>query len=122
VAPAPVTEINRIGGRVSYAYSDVFAHEDRVTRWLATLLYEDASRVTGVDLNGPGVTDTTLQQLASLRWIEGVNLSRSDVTDAGLKHLEKLPRLKYVSLHRTRVTESGIRELRNAMPNLYVDR
>ena len=62
-------------------------------------------------LNGPTVTNATLEPLKGLNNVEKLSLHSTKITDGGLVHLEGLSRLKYLYLDNTQITDSGLQHL-----------
>lgn len=73
-------------------------------------------------LSATGVTDAGLAHVARLKQLRLLSLNGTQVTDAGLTHLEKLTTLTWLFLLGTKVTDAGLAKLKQALPDLKVER
>jgi Leucine-rich repeat (LRR) protein len=73
-------------------------------------------------LSATGVTDAGLAHVAKLEQLRLLSLNGTQVTDAGLAHLEKLTTLTELFLLGTKVTGAGLAKLKQALPDLKVER
>lgn len=71
----------------------------------------DDPLVSEIQLNGPRVTDQTLDGARAPRNARALDLSGSRVTDAGLRHLSAGP-LEHLDLDETAVSDAGLAALR----------
>jgi hypothetical protein len=115
------SDIQRLGGRYDCEHSTSLIMGGWPSRFMAFVLYEDFSHVTGVSLDGTRIVDDDLAVLASLPNLEGLDISGTEITDASVVHLAKLPNLKYVNAHKTKMTNAGVAELKSRHPSLLVD-
>lgn len=58
------------------------------------------------------VTDSSLENLATLPNLEVLRIAGAQITDAGLLHLQSLKNLKYLDLSHTPISDAGIAHLR----------
>jgi hypothetical protein len=68
------------------------------------------------------ITDAGLAHLSGLEELEQLDLQHSQVTDAGLEHLKGLKSLRRLLLGRAPVTDKGLDSLREALPDLNVNK
>ncbi len=102
----------------------------------ATMVYSDQQGFTDSDLEhvshlrdikqlylpGTSVTNQGLGNLTELHRLEELGLENTRITDAGLAKLGTLKCLRRLILTGTRVTDSDVRELKEALPNIRVER
>jgi hypothetical protein len=62
-------------------------------------------------LDGSGVKDDDLREVALLTELKWLTLYRSEVSDAGLKHLTGLKQLRRLGLHDTKVADEGMKHV-----------
>jgi Leucine-rich repeat (LRR) protein len=105
-----VAEIEKLGGRV------VFDDESEMLSG-KVLSYEERldKPVVRVMLQGPKVTDASLEWLMGIPELEYLDLSGTQVTDTGLKRLQRLTRLRELQLNDTQVTDAGLEHLKSLM-------
>ena len=98
---------------------------------LATLKLADAAvgylngltNLQTLELGGTEITDTGLANLAGLTNLQALNLDGTKVTDAGLVHLKGLTNLESLALAGyTQITDAAITELKQALPNLQIEK
>jgi hypothetical protein len=77
-----------------------------------------AQRAVYVHLHGLHVSDETLRELSTLKYVEVLSINGGRITDAGLQCLSKLPNLRMLTLVDTGVTAAGVEKLRGALPPL----
>ncbi|HTI52269.1 MAG TPA: prenyltransferase/squalene oxidase repeat-containing protein [Planctomycetaceae bacterium] len=68
------------------------------------------------------ITDAGLPHLNRLPQLRRLSLANATITDAGLSGLKTLGRLEELNLKGTKVTDAGVQELRQAFPQLKVER
>jgi len=73
-------------------------------------------------LEGTRITDKGLVYLKDLKKLTYLNLYNTAVTDAGLAQLAGLVNLKELYLWQTKVTDEGVKKLKQALPNLDINR
>jgi hypothetical protein len=75
-----------------------------------------------LSLEGTGLTDAGLPELAGLVRLQALCLAKTEVTDAGVKALTGLKGLRTLSLWDTGVRRDGWEELRKALPgcDIYI--
>lgn len=78
------------------------------------LLAPIAEQVAWLDLARSQVTDTGLDVIAKMPYLERLHLENTKVSDAGLAKLGALPALEYLNLYGTKVTDGGIASLAGA--------
>lgn len=83
---------------------------------------KQASKITGLHLYESKVTDAGLAHLKGIDNIEHINLSNTAITDAGLAHFKGMTKLRLLIVNGTKVTDSGIADLKNALPELQVEK
>jgi Leucine-rich repeat (LRR) protein len=94
----------------------------------ADLAGEDWQRIsqmehlTRLELQQSNLTDTALAHLEGLNHLTYLNIHSTNVSDAGLAHLEVLHSLEKLYLWQTRVSDAGVQALRNALPELTINR
>ena len=88
--------------------------------WLVHL--KGLSSLEALMLGNTSVTDAGLVCLKGLAQLSDFDLSQTQVTDAGLAYLKGLSKLERLYLKRTQVTDTGVAELRQALPDLSVER
>ena len=76
-----------------------------------------------LDLIGDQITDAGLVHLEALTGLETLVLSGTQITDAGLVHLKGLTNLESLALASyTKITDAAITELKQALPNLQIEK
>ncbi len=76
-----------------------------------------------LNLNQTRIGDAGLEQLRYLSELQSLDLAGTDVTDKGLDHLRTLKKLRYVHLFDLgRVTDAGVASLKQARPELHIER
>jgi uncharacterized membrane protein len=80
------------------------------------------SNLTRLELQRSNVAGTDLVALAGLAHLKFLNLYGTDVDDSGLEHMRRLSSLRWLYLWQTGVSDSGIAALREALPELLIDR
>jgi hypothetical protein len=93
----------------------------RVTDVAAARL-SDLTRLKAVSLKGSNVTSEGVLYVSRLSNLRKLDLTGTLVDDVGLGHLKSISGLTYLNLRYTRVTESGVADLKQALPNLVVER
>lgn len=78
--------------------------------------------LTHLHLDRTGITDAGLAQLKGLTNLTYLNLYSTSIGDAGLAHLAGLKNLRRVYLWQTKVTDVGANSLKQAIPELYLNR
>ena len=73
-------------------------------------------------LEGTPITDKGLVHLKDLKKLTYLNLYNTAITDAGLAQLAGLANLKHLYLWQTKVTDEGVKKLKQALPNLDINR
>ena len=73
-------------------------------------------------LEGTSITDKGLIYLKDLKKLTYLNLYNTAVTDVGLAQLVGLTNLKQLYLWQTKVTDAGVKKLKQALPNLDINR
>lgn len=73
-------------------------------------------------LEKTALTDAALAHLAGFAELRYLNLYNTKVTDAGLAHLKGLKNLEKLYLWQTEVTDAGAKALKEALPNLAINR
>jgi hypothetical protein len=69
-----------------------------------------------LDLRGTSITDRGLASLSRLTELRELSLSRTSVSDAGLFRLEQLTNLEWLALSNTAVTPDGAKKLKRHLP------
>jgi hypothetical protein len=69
-------------------------------------------KVHELNLKDTQVTDAGLANLAALATLKRLHLEKTKVTDAGLAHLKDLANLEYLNLYGTAVTDAGLEHLK----------
>ena len=64
-----------------------------------------------IKLDGTGVRDSELTNLADAPGLDSLSLADTKITDAGLAHLENLRQLKHLNLARTGIKSAGLAHL-----------
>ncbi|QDT46961.1 hypothetical protein Pan258_09860 [Symmachiella dynata] len=103
-----ITEVEKLGGDTGSNIVRPFGIPDAVDDeylWIFTRVYE-------VDLTKAQVSDTLLEHLGELIYLEDLDLTGTQVIDAGLKHLRGLDKLPWLVLDNTQVCDAGLRHLR----------
>lgn len=75
-----------------------------------------------LDASGTRVSDEGLRYLEKAKSLQALSLRNTRVTDAGLEFLKQIKTLKSLDLTGTQATEQGVSRLRQALPNLQVQR
>ena len=78
--------------------------------------------LTKLNLAQSNVSDEALAHVAKLEKVEWINLFSTGVTDAGLTQLAGLKTLRRLYLFETKVTDAGVNTLKQALPELKIDR
>ena len=79
--------------------------------------------LTQLTILGRGVSDADLTHLRKLVGLKVLHIESSEITDAGVKSLAGLTKLTKLILSRhAKVTEAGITDLKEAIPNLDIER
>jgi hypothetical protein len=68
-------------------------------------------KVYELNLKDTQITDAGLANLATLATLKRLHLEKTKVTDAGLAHLKDLANLEYLNLYGTAVTDAGLEHL-----------
>lgn len=89
---------------------------------LSPLVALKASELRLLDLCHTDITDDGLLYLKGLTSLTALNLEITQISDAGLKHLTALTSLELLYIGCTKVTEVGIAFLKEALPNLKIER
>lgn len=71
-----------------------------------------ADQVAWLGLAGTKVTDTGLEQIKGLKNLRRLHLEKTNITDAGLAHLSGLAELRYLNLYGTKVSDAGLAHLK----------
>ena len=66
--------------------------------------------------------DEHLKYLDAFPALTLLSLAHTQVSDAGVVYLKRLRNLKRISLLDTQVTTAGVRELREALPQVQIQR
>jgi hypothetical protein len=104
-----VEAIQKAGGQVSYDYGRADASR---TNWLQDLLGRDFFfDVSGVYLNGTGVSAELLREAREDGQTSQLRYFDAHMTDDELAVLKKLPRIKDLTLCNTKVTDAGLANL-----------
>jgi hypothetical protein len=104
-----VEAIQKAGGQVSYDYGRADASR---TKWLQDLLGRDFFfDVSGVYLNGTGVSAELLREAREDGQTSQLRYFDAHMTDDELAVLKKLPRIKDLTLCNTKVTDAGLANL-----------
>lgn len=74
--------------------------------------------IRGLMLIGPGTTNQTLTDIATLPGITHLSISHSSITDTGLAELAKLTNLEEVDLSSTEISGKGLSNL-SSLPRLW---
>lgn len=116
--------IERLGGRVRFdgdKVVEVNLEGKRISDDDLKLL-QPLRNLRKLDLEETPITDAGLKHLADLTSLEYLDLEETRVTDAGMEHLKGLKNLRVINLDDTRVTRRGEQILRDAIPNLRIER
>ena len=108
-----VEAILKSGGTVAYDYEcDKSGHINPTSgnppgpEWLRKLVGDDFF-TTAIILHPSNITDTELEHLEGLPYLQVLGLRYNKITDAGLGHVKKLTRLHTLDLQSTQVTDAG---------------
>ena len=85
-----------------------------------TFLSSASSELSILDLRNTGVTDASMQQIASFPQLEVLVLSGTAVSDAGVRELLRMHALKDLRLRGTGVSNDCIQQLATALPKLRI--
>lgn len=88
----------------------------------ATAQLGELAELTHLHLEKTAITDAALANLKNLQKLEYLNLYGTAITDAGLEHVAALKNLKRLYLWQTKVTDAGVEKLKQALPELKIDR
>lgn len=78
-------------------------------------------RVESVRMNGAGVTDAAVANLADMVDLVFLDLSGSRITDDAMKHLSRLSKLTTLNLGRTQLTGAGLKFIGGLRSIEYLD-
>jgi hypothetical protein len=113
-----VASIRALGGHVYYR-QDIGGHAENpgasgwLTGWIGERFGRDlVDRVTWVDLDGVGVTDDDLAQVAALGTLELLRVDGGEITADGLARLASLNRLEVLGLQNHRHIADGLIHLK----------
>ncbi len=116
--------INAIAGHVLYDYDAPIKNTftgsgtSRVPRWLVDWLGVDSFHsVACVDLDGPEVTDASLERLASFPRLRHLYLGNTHVSSDGLRHLASMAKLERIVIKSNQLDHVGLGHLAR-LPNL----
>jgi len=90
---------------------------DKIDDSILELLLTVADNVTWLDLGGTKVTDAGAQQLAAFKNLTRVHLEKTAVSDSAVEALAQLQFLQYLNLYGSNVTDASLGSLASA-PNL----
>ncbi|WP_145374512.1 hypothetical protein [Symmachiella dynata] len=111
-----ITEVEKLGGDTGSNIVRPFWIPDAVDDeylWIFTRVYE-------VDLTKAQVSDTLLEHLGELIYLEDLDLTGTQVSDAGLKHLRGLDKLELLDLCDPQATRVGVDKFKKALPHCDV--
>lgn len=97
--------LKRLPELLSLVARDVRPGAGRLLRPLA------GRRLTNLELTGPGVTDETLADIATLPRLSYLKISQASVTDDGLAELAKVLSLRTIDLSDTNISGEGLSKL-----------
>jgi hypothetical protein len=80
------------------------------------------ARLVPLNLDGTGVNDESVRELAGWQSLRSLSLEQTAVTDKGLGYLAGLPNLDRLLLRGAKFTEEGVAGLQKLRPNLLIDR
>ena len=76
-------------------------------------------RLRTLRVMGNGVTDRTLERIATCRQLTDVGIAQTSITDDGLSHLRRLESLENLTLGKTKLSGSGLKYLER-LPRLQI--
>lgn len=79
-------------------------------------------QLKGLTIKFSKVTDAGLIHLRQFSQLQDLPLETAGITDAGLEQLKDFTQLKVLNLKGTKVTDAGVQALRQALPNVKVER
>jgi Leucine Rich repeat len=79
-------------------------------------------QLSNLGLAETSVTDAGLAHLRGLEQLSTLDLTGTKLTDAALVHIKAIPNLKLVILPKSGVTDEGIADLKQARPQLTINR
>jgi hypothetical protein len=80
------------------------------------------SALEGLSIMNGSITDAGIRYVAECKNLRRVYLEGLQITNAGLMHFKDTPQLEWLGINTGSVTSDGIKALREARPNLEIER